>query len=98
MAATSELKSEISKLKSDAEEKRPRRRRSRAAAGKTAAQTAPDTAPAPDQQTNGGELEELAHKLKDLVGDAEQEIRERPVATVLGAFALGVVVGALLRR
>lgn len=93
-----DLKDEVSQLKSDADAtRRPRRTR----AAKRVKQEAPehetndlDT----DYPLENSEIKVLIDKLTDLVEDAEHEIKERPVAMVLGAFALGIVVGSLMRR
>ncbi|MEP2706374.1 MAG: hypothetical protein ABJQ71_05220 [Roseibium sp.] len=91
------LKDEVSQLKTDADRKSPRRR------ARSSQQAKEQTAPDPeievtnlDEQTE--QLKDLSEQLSDLVHDAEIEIREHPIALVLGAFAVGVVVGAVLRR
>ncbi|WP_299813269.1 hypothetical protein [uncultured Roseibium sp.] len=96
MPRASVLRDEISQLKVDSETKRkPRRQRAK----KPSAEI-PETPhePEPDEMPGKDELGELAHKLSDLVENAGEEIRERPVTAVLGALALGVVIGALLKR
>jgi len=108
MGTSSDLQNEILKLKSDAGGRRSRRRRVETSAAKAkiemqsgemdAGDTQTDAAPAWDNSIAKSELDDLADKLSGLVDDAEAEIRERPVTMVLGAFALGIVVGALLRR
>ncbi|MBO9424176.1 hypothetical protein J7444_05560 [Labrenzia sp. R4_1] len=108
MGTSSDLQKEILKLKSDAGGRRSRRRRDRTSAAKAkletqsdvpdAGDTQTDTAPAWENSIGKSDLDDLAHKLSGLVDEAESEIREQPVTMVLGAFALGLVVGALLRR
>jgi ElaB/YqjD/DUF883 family membrane-anchored ribosome-binding protein len=108
MGTSSDLQKEILQLKSDAVGRRSRRRRDRASAAKAKLETQTDVPDAGDTQTDAApawessiaksDLDDLADKLSGLVEDAESEIRERPVTMVLGAFALGIVVGALLRR
>ncbi|WP_153768752.1 hypothetical protein [Labrenzia sp. CE80] len=44
------------------------------------------------------DLTQLSEQLSSLVESAEHEIQEHPVRVVLGAFALGIIVGAALRR
>ncbi|MEP0234245.1 hypothetical protein [Roseibium sp.] len=44
------------------------------------------------------DLTQLSEQLSTLVESAEHEIQEHPVRVVLGAFALGIIVGATLRR
>lgn len=96
-STASDLKSEIAQLKLDAEATlKPRKPRSPRETKQ--ADPAPREAPVDDAEAQTGELKELVDKLTGLVEDAETEIKERPVTMVLGAFALGVVVGALLRR
>ena len=98
MVTSNDLKSEISQLKSDASEKRARRRRPATKRTKDTTAAAPEVETPPEEPLEKSELENLADKLTDLVEDAEHEIKEHPVAMVLGAFALGIVVGAILRR
>ncbi|WP_428527503.1 hypothetical protein [Roseibium sp.] len=108
MGTSSDLQKEILQLKSDAGGRRSRRRRDRTSAAKAKLETQSGESDAGDTQTDAasawensiakGDLDDLADKLSGLVDDAETEIRERPVTMVLGAFALGIVVGALLRR
>ncbi|MBD1545377.1 hypothetical protein [Roseibium aggregatum] len=97
MSTASDLKSEIAQLKLEAEAA-PKQRKPRSSRKAKPADTAPQEASVDEMQAQTGELQELVDKLTDLVEDAETEIKERPVTMVLGAFALGVVVGALLRR
>jgi len=97
MPTASDLKSEVAQLKSEAEApRRARKPRSRRPAAQT--EPAPADAIATDAEEPHADLKALADKLSHLVEDAETEIKERPVPMVLGAFALGIVVGALLRR
>jgi ElaB/YqjD/DUF883 family membrane-anchored ribosome-binding protein len=98
MPTSKELKDEVSQLKSDADTtRRPRRTR-------TTKRQSSETSPPPNldndtvDSTSTEELRTLTDQLTNLVQDAEHEIKEHPVAMVLGAFALGVVVGAVLRR
>lgn len=97
MSTASDLKWEIAQLKLDAEAT-PKQRKPRSSRHTKQSDTAPQEASVDEMQAQTGELQELVDKLTDLVEDAETEIKERPVTMVLGAFALGVVVGALLRR
>lgn len=108
MGTSSDLQKEILQLKSDAGGRRSRRRRDRTSAAKAKLETQTDVPDAGDTQTDAApawessiaksDLDDLADKLSGRVDEAESEIRERPVTMVLGAFALGIVVGALLRR
>ncbi|MGS4884921.1 MULTISPECIES: hypothetical protein [unclassified Roseibium] len=108
MGTSSDLQKEILKLKSDAGGRRSRRRRDRTSAANGKQETQSDVPDAGNPQTDAvaawensvakNDLDDLADKLSGLVDEAESEIRERPVTMVLGAFALGIVVGALLRR
>ncbi|MEP1934542.1 MAG: hypothetical protein ABJJ37_24990 [Roseibium sp.] len=91
------LKDEVSQLKTDADRKSPKRRgHSTQPAKEQSAPDPEDEAANVDEQTE--QLKDLTEQLSDLVHDAEIEIREHPIALVLGAFAVGVVVGAVLRR
>lgn len=91
------LKDEVSQLKTDADRKSPRRRaRSKQSPKEQTALDPEDDITNIDEQTE--QLKDLTEQLSDLVHDAEIEIREHPIALVLGAFAVGVVVGAVLRR
>ena len=45
-----------------------------------------------------GQFRELKRAVADLADDAGDEIAERPLVSVLGAFILGVVVARLLSR
>ena len=47
---------------------------------------------------DGDTLTELAQQLHEMLDSAEEEIVAHPLAAVRGAFALGLVVGAVLRR
>ncbi|KZM49765.1 hypothetical protein OA90_12685 [Labrenzia sp. OB1] len=96
MPGASGLRNEISQLKADSETKRkPRRQRAK----KTPAESSETPQkPDPDEIPGKDELGDLTHKLSELMENAGEEIRERPVTAVLGALALGVVIGALLRR
>lgn len=98
MAASRELKAEISQLVSESEPKasRPRRPRKRKTADKPAPE--PELAPETSEEDVPEDLKVLADKLSEFAENAENEIKERPVTMVLGAFALGVIVGAVLRR
>lgn len=102
MAASRELKAELSQLVSEAEPKTARapRSRKRKAAEKPVAQEAAPAGETASEETSEfpHDLKELADKLSEFADDAEQEIRDRPVTMVLGAFALGIIVGAVLRR
>ena len=57
-----------------------------------------------EQQTNGGlqegqeELSHLPSKLADFLGALHKDLREIPLTTAVGVFALGVVIGRLLPR
>lgn len=96
MPRASGLKDEISQLKAaSAQKRRPRRQHTK----KPPAET-PEAAhdPEPDEISGKDELGDLTHKLSELAESAGEEIKERPVTAVLGALALGVVIGALLRR
>ncbi|PVB63715.1 hypothetical protein [Labrenzia sp. 011] len=96
MPRTSDLKTELSQLKADSQGKaRPRRSRARKSADED---NVIPPEPAAEDASEKNELGDLANKLSDLVENAGDEIRERPVTAVLGALALGVVIGALLRR
>ncbi|WP_420411022.1 hypothetical protein [Roseibium sp.] len=91
---TATLKDELSELKSASDKSK---RRSRKKAPPEAAQS--DLKASTDEDGQETEkLEELGQKLSDLVHSAEDDIRANPVAITLGAFALGVVVGAIIRR
>jgi len=91
---TRTLEDEVSKLKSDADTKKPAR--SRRTGKKAQDKPAPDEVDGDDEKVQ--ELAELGQKLSHLVESAEDEIKAHPVAVTLGAFALGIVVGAMLRR
>lgn len=43
-------------------------------------------------------LNELGETLREQEGHVEELIAERPIATMASAFALGVVIGFMLRR
>jgi ElaB/YqjD/DUF883 family membrane-anchored ribosome-binding protein len=43
-------------------------------------------------------ISELGETLRDEEGHVEQLISERPITTMASAFALGVVIGFMLRR
>jgi ElaB/YqjD/DUF883 family membrane-anchored ribosome-binding protein len=43
-------------------------------------------------------LNELSETLREEEGHVEQLIAERPITTMASAFALGVVIGFMLRR
>ncbi|MEP3049006.1 MAG: hypothetical protein ABJL55_21030 [Roseibium sp.] len=92
------LKDEVSQLQTDADRKRPARKPRSKSTSKVKAipESNDDSEDIPEEQTET--LKDLSEQLSDLVHDAENEIREHPVAVVLGAFALGIVVGAVLRR
>lgn len=91
---TRTLEDEVSRLKSDADAKKPARSRR---TGKEAQdKPGPDKPDVDDDKEQ--ELAELGQKLSQLVDSAEDEIKTHPVAVTLGAFALGIVVGAMLRR
>ncbi|MBD8875586.1 hypothetical protein [Roseibium polysiphoniae] len=74
-----------------------------------AVQADPQTSEAPHIETSAEasteekfaahlDLTQLSEQLSTLVESAEHEIQEHPVRVVLGAFALGIIVGAALRR
>jgi ElaB/YqjD/DUF883 family membrane-anchored ribosome-binding protein len=98
MTKTRNLQDEVSQLRSDANRERPKRKR----------RTAKPASVAPPQEIEqdaefevspGSEkLKDLSEQLNDLAHNAEDGIKDHPVAAVLGAFALGIVVGAVLRR
>jgi ElaB/YqjD/DUF883 family membrane-anchored ribosome-binding protein len=94
MPLADELKDEISNLKKDADASKstPRRRRSKQP-DTNEEDVKPDKA---DARTE--DLKELSEKLQNLAEEAGDEIRQHPLAAVLGAFALGLVVGSILRR
>ncbi len=99
MATSRELKAEISQLMAEAEPKasKPRRPRKRKAAEKPKVEEPAQATETPAEDVSD-DLTVLADKLSEFVDNAEHEIKERPVTMVLGAFALGVIVGAVLRR
>ncbi|MEM5584713.1 hypothetical protein WNZ15_19785 [Roseibium sp. AS2] len=98
MPGASDLKTEISQLKAETDSKRRSRKpRPRKPLDETAAAPATEDAD-PAEPSAHPEISNLADRLSELVEEAGDEIKERPVTAVLGAFALGVVVGALLRR
>jgi ElaB/YqjD/DUF883 family membrane-anchored ribosome-binding protein len=45
-----------------------------------------------------GQIKEIKRTIEDLTDDARDEIAERPLVSVLAAFALGLVVGRLISR
>jgi len=45
-----------------------------------------------------GQIREIRRAVEDLTEDARDEIAERPLVSVLAAFALGVIVGKLISR
>ncbi|WP_421982172.1 hypothetical protein [Roseibium sp.] len=102
MVTSRDLKAEISQLASEAEPKTAKSTRARKR--KTIEkQTAQEAAPQEDVTTEETpdfpeDLNVLAEKLSEFADDAEQEIKDHPVTMVLGAFALGIIVGAVLRR
>jgi len=45
-----------------------------------------------------GQIKEIKRTIEGLTDDARDEIAERPLVSVLAAFALGLVVGRLIGR
>jgi len=45
-----------------------------------------------------GQIREIRRTIEGLTDDARDEIAERPLVSVLAAFALGLVVGRLISR
>ena len=98
MAKARNLQDEVMQLRSDANRDRPKKRR------RTTRPVVEEPAPEPETkvETDGKaaaeKLKDLSEQLNDLAHNAEDGIKDHPVAAVLGAFALGIVVGAVLRR
>ncbi|ASP35638.1 hypothetical protein [Labrenzia sp. VG12] len=94
MPAADDLRNEINHLKKDADasKTRSRKRRPKKATPEEDAPTEPQL------DASGMDLDELSQRLSELVNDAEDDIRRNPLIAVAGAFALGLVVGSILRR
>lgn len=102
------LKAEISQLKSENKALSATAKAKSAAASKTRQGQAPpvqntEEKPQTDllsdaQDMDADTLKNLGNQLNDLAKEAGDEIANHPVATVLGAFALGILVGSILRR
>jgi ElaB/YqjD/DUF883 family membrane-anchored ribosome-binding protein len=98
MTRARNLQDEVSQLRSDANKDRPKRKRRAAkpAAVEADQDVEQDVSSSVTPETE--KLKDLSRQLNDLVHNAEDGIKDHPVAAVLGAFALGIVVGAALRR
>jgi 2,3-bisphosphoglycerate-independent phosphoglycerate mutase len=100
-AEISQLKSENKALSASAKEKAAAGSRSRQKQV-SSAQEDPDESQSksaddrPDLDSEN--LKKLGDQLNDLAKEAGDEIASHPVATALGAFALGILVGSILRR
>lgn len=46
----------------------------------------------------GGRYESLKHSAKDAYNTSEKFVKERPIASILGACAVGFVAGLIARR
>jgi ElaB/YqjD/DUF883 family membrane-anchored ribosome-binding protein len=98
MTRARNLQDEVSQLRSDAKKDRPKRKR------QATKPDSVDTDQDVEQEVSASvtpeteKLRDLSKQLNDLVHNAEDGIKDHPVAAVLGAFALGIVVGAALRR
>lgn len=44
------------------------------------------------------ELGEVRRLVEEMLKDAETEVSEHPVATIVGAFALGILIGRITAR
>lgn len=97
MARARSLQDEVSQLRSDSTKDHSKRKRRAKAAPPDRLK---DVEAAQEQATtvDTEKLKDLTGQLNELVHSAEDGIKDHPVATVLGAFALGILVGAALRR
>ncbi|MBO6511792.1 MAG: hypothetical protein JJ979_25460 [Roseibium sp.] len=98
MTSSQSLQDEVSKLRADAGKDRARKKRRSTRARQE--EQEPEVPEVEETHASAAEekLKQLSSQLDDLVHNTEDGIRDHPVAAVLGAFALGIVVGAVLRR
>lgn len=102
------LKAEISQLRSENKKLSAKARAKTAAGSRARQEEAPAPPPNVDDSQSGlpndqpdldaDSLKKLGNQLNDLAKEAGDEIASHPVATALGAFALGILVGSILRR
>ncbi len=95
MASKDSLRAEIRRLQTELDEMRREREAAEdaaRAADKAAAEGSTDCGDLNDQ------FDELKQALIELKDNASDEISERPLISVLGAFVVGIAVGRMLRR
>ncbi|CTQ53753.1 hypothetical protein LP7551_02280 [Roseibium album] len=98
MTRARNLQDEVSQLRSDANKDRPKRKRRAAKPASVEPDQDAEQEVSASVTPETEKLKDLSRQLNDLVNNAEDGIKDHPVAAVLGAFALGIVVGAALRR
>jgi ElaB/YqjD/DUF883 family membrane-anchored ribosome-binding protein len=99
MSSKDELRAEVLRLRTEIDELRRMREA-------TAHSSEPEDDDDDDDLAEGrealrgleGQFRELKRAVADLADDAGDEIAERPLVSVLGAFILGVIVARLLSR
>lgn len=100
------LNDEVARLKSEKPATSAKTRvhsRARASSNKkvasdTVSETAEEKSADDTDNSEAKSIEDLTKELTTLMDDAEGQISAHPMTAVLGAFALGIVVGAILRR
>lgn len=64
----------------------------------TASKAAEDASADDTNCSEAKSIKDLTKELTTLLDDAEDQISAHPMTAVLGAFAIGIVVGGILRR
>jgi hypothetical protein len=99
MPSKDELRAEVLRLRTEIDELR-RMREAEAEAHAYEPHDDDDSADQAREDADGldDQFRELKRAVSDLADDASDEIAERPLVSVLGAFILGIVVARLLSR
>lgn len=96
------LNEEVSRLKSEkpatSAKSRTRASSNEKVSSDTEFETAESISADDRDKSEAKSIEGLTKELTALMDDAEGQISTHPMTAVLGAFALGIVVGAILRR
>lgn len=97
MAEATSLRAELKTLREELARKVPREQP--ASVDPLSTRTGDDPAPEPQAMADLTEhLDELGKALSEHTGGIEEFVKERPLVSVLAAFALGIAVGRLLGK